>query len=123
MLLNCNILYFYIYIYNINFCEGNYTEAGTFILEGSTIALTQQIDYVNEERVNSTTILNVNINSKTIEGYKKKPFTTEAEEKAIMKECEEEGYSYDGFLLTKKTFAAEKKANPNKINNFKPSQY
>lgn len=94
--------------YSCMFNEGSTTEKGTFILQGSSLALTVLVDFVNwpENQYTNTIELPLDPVKKTIIGYKKQHFKT----KELYDYLEEIGSeTYDDLYLTKKEFNNLKK--------------
>lgn len=81
------------------FMEGAYTEAGTFMLEGSNLVLTILYDYVNEERCNRREVLALDPTRQTIVGYAKVRFLSDSE-----KINPEDWYGSGMLMMTKKQF-------------------
>lgn len=94
--------------YSCMFNEGSTTKKGTFILQGSSLALTVLVDFVNwpENQYTNTIALPLDPVKKTIIGYKKQQFKT----KELHVYLEERGEEmYDDLYLTKKEFNNFKK--------------
>ncbi len=97
--------------YNCGFNEGSYTSKGSFKLQGSSLVLNIDVDFVRwpEEPDPKTKTLTLDPNKKTIVGYKKEPLKTKELREYLIEEYGDEYMSYDGFYLTKKEFNELKK--------------
>ena len=110
-------------VFSCMFNEGGFTSKGSFMLQGSSLVLTEEVDYVNwpEKSGYSAGTRTLDPIKKTIVGYKKEPFKTKEFSQYMKEQYGEDEYndwSYDELYLTKKEFNDLKKHVFDKFNGY-----
>ena len=93
------------------YMEGSYTSKGSFKLQGSSLVLNIDVDFVRwpEEPDPKTKTLTLDPIKKTIVGYKKEPLKAKELREYLIEEYGDEDMGYDDLYLTKKKFNDLKK--------------
>ena len=97
--------------YYCMYMEGSYTSKGSFKLQGSSLVLNIDVDFVRwpEEPDPKTKTLTLDPIKKTIVGYKKEPLKAKELREYLIEEYGDEDMGYDDLYLTKKKFNDLKK--------------